>query len=84
MRLHLLVDDGGVIGKRGFVLGVLPEIGIFLHMNVVPHQLERFICLLQGSNYDSLPATIAAGAVTSISRFCCNKRSTNFTSSAVL
>jgi hypothetical protein len=50
MRLHFLVDGSGVIGKRGFVLGVLPEIGIFLHMNVMPDLLERFICLLQGSH----------------------------------
>jgi hypothetical protein len=50
MRLHLLVDDGSVIGKCGFILGVLPEIGVFLHMNVMPHLLERFVCLLQGSH----------------------------------
>jgi len=50
MRLHLLVDDGGVIGERGTVVGVLPEIGVFLHMNVMPHLLERFVCLVQGSH----------------------------------
>jgi hypothetical protein len=48
MRLHLLVDDPSVVGKRGTVVGVLPEIGLFLHMNVLPHLLERFVCLLQG------------------------------------
>ena len=46
MCLYLLVNDGSVIGKRGFVLGVLPEIGVFLHTNVVPHLLERFVFLL--------------------------------------